>query len=79
MREILQGLIQAVISLFLIFSCQWLLVMMLLGVALVIARCGLGSFALSLWCIGFPASFVLGFLLAVRLGRLVLLPRQRNV
>jgi hypothetical protein len=65
-------------ALVLMAVCQLLMLVIVTGLIWALARVGLSGLVLPVWCIGFPASIVLAFLLAVRLGRLLMTPGGRN-
>jgi hypothetical protein len=81
-RLVLPPLLVFILAPFLISACIWLMVMLHYGVVRLLAFIGLSGWVLLLvWGIGFCVAFPLGFLMAVRIGRLLLgiTVRERNV
>jgi hypothetical protein len=78
MRQATLAVLQASLALVLLGACQLLMLMILTGLVQVLVWFGLdGSVLYLVLGIGLGASSVLGFFLAVRLGRILILPWSR--
>jgi hypothetical protein len=78
MRQVTLAVLQASLALILLGACQLLMLAILTGLVQVLVWFGLdGSVLYLVFGIGLGASSILGFFLAVRLGRVLILPWSR--